>query len=125
VNPKKPEGDMVVYEGVTIRKFLSLNSCLTLNILHPAYDIKLIMQRGVFDIVRPTWIKACVAKGELLPLSKKYELNRHPSHYADTLLSDTFSMLLRIPRTILPMMLTWKATFPLSLIRNLRKWTLI
>ncbi len=36
-----------------------------------AYDIKLIMQRGVFDIVLPTWIKACAAKGEILPLTKK------------------------------------------------------
>ncbi|KAI0091679.1 DNA ligase 4 [Irpex rosettiformis] len=54
-NPKKPEGTMVVYDG---------NST--------PYDIKLIMQRGVFDIVKPTWIKACVAKGEILPLRKKY-----------------------------------------------------
>ncbi|KAI0821590.1 DNA ligase 4 [Irpex lacteus] len=55
VNPKRPDGAMVVYDGNTI-----------------PYDIKLIMQRGVFDIVRPTWIKACAAKGEILPLTKKY-----------------------------------------------------
>ncbi|KAI0704277.1 ATP dependent DNA ligase domain-containing protein [Cytidiella melzeri] len=55
VNPKKPEGDVVVYDGNTT-----------------PYDIKLIMQRGVFDIIRPAWIKGCIAKGELLPLTKKY-----------------------------------------------------
>ncbi|KZT65040.1 DNA ligase 4 [Daedalea quercina L-15889] len=36
------------------------------------YDIKLIMNKGVCDIIRPQWIMDCVAKGEVLPLTKKY-----------------------------------------------------
>ncbi|CDO73307.1 hypothetical protein BN946_scf185008.g69 [Trametes cinnabarina] len=40
--------------------------------LGPAYDIKLIMNKGVCDIIRPQWIIDCVAKGEIVPLTKKY-----------------------------------------------------
>ncbi|KAI0366989.1 DNA ligase 4 [Pilatotrama ljubarskyi] len=36
------------------------------------YDIKLIMNKGVCDIIRPQWIIDCVAKGEIVPLTKKY-----------------------------------------------------
>ncbi|KAI0352380.1 DNA ligase 4 [Trametes cingulata] len=36
------------------------------------YDIKLIMDKGVCDIIRPQWIIDCVAKGEIVPLTKKY-----------------------------------------------------
>ncbi|KAH9962641.1 ATP-dependent DNA ligase [Russula dissimulans] len=36
------------------------------------YDIKLIMNKGVFDIIRPQWLFDSVAKDELVPLSKKY-----------------------------------------------------
>ncbi|KAI0923774.1 DNA ligase (ATP), variant 2 [Taiwanofungus camphoratus] len=36
------------------------------------YDIKLIMNKGVFDIIRPQWIMDCLSNGELVPLRKKY-----------------------------------------------------
>ncbi|KIP10052.1 hypothetical protein PHLGIDRAFT_125880 [Phlebiopsis gigantea 11061_1 CR5-6] len=36
------------------------------------YDIKLIMDRGTLDIVRPEWIKDSVAKATLMPFKKKY-----------------------------------------------------
>jgi len=36
------------------------------------YDIKLIMNKGVCDIIRPQWIMDCIAKEELVPLTKKY-----------------------------------------------------
>lgn len=36
-----------------------------------AYDIKLIMDKGALDIIRPQWIKDSVAKGVLMPLRKK------------------------------------------------------
>ncbi|KAI9064078.1 DNA ligase 4 [Trametes sanguinea] len=36
------------------------------------YDVKLIKDKGVCDIIRPQWIIDCVAKGEIVPLTKKY-----------------------------------------------------
>ncbi|KAI0642168.1 ATP dependent DNA ligase domain-containing protein [Trametes meyenii] len=36
------------------------------------YDVKLIINKGVCDIIRPQWILDCVAKGELVPLNKGY-----------------------------------------------------
>jgi len=36
------------------------------------YDIKLIMNKGVFDIIRPQWLFDSVANKEVVPMSKKY-----------------------------------------------------
>ncbi|TFK86975.1 DNA ligase 4 [Polyporus arcularius HHB13444] len=36
------------------------------------YDIKLIMNKDICDIIRPQWILDCVAQGETVPLTKKY-----------------------------------------------------
>ncbi|KAI0766955.1 DNA ligase 4 [Trametes elegans] len=36
------------------------------------YDIKLIVNKGVCDIIRPQWILDCVAQEEIVPLTKKY-----------------------------------------------------
>ncbi|KAI0629298.1 DNA ligase 4 [Trametes polyzona] len=36
------------------------------------YDIRLIVDKGVCDIIRPQWILDCVAKEEIVPLTKKY-----------------------------------------------------
>ncbi|VDB87968.1 unnamed protein product [Peniophora sp. CBMAI 1063] len=36
------------------------------------YDIKMIMNKDVHDIIRPQWLLDCVAAGERLPLTKKY-----------------------------------------------------
>ena len=37
-----------------------------------AYDLKLVMNKDVCDIIRPQWILDCVAQGEIVPLTKKY-----------------------------------------------------
>ncbi|KAF9499593.1 ATP-dependent DNA ligase [Pleurotus eryngii] len=36
------------------------------------YDLKLLVNKGVHDIVTPAWIEDSVANGKLVPLSKKY-----------------------------------------------------
>ncbi|KAJ8590777.1 DNA ligase 4 [Rhizopogon salebrosus TDB-379] len=36
------------------------------------YDIKLLIGKGNVDIIRPQWITDCIARGELVPLKKKY-----------------------------------------------------
>ncbi|KAI6167470.1 ATP dependent DNA ligase domain-containing protein [Pisolithus thermaeus] len=53
ITPQQPA--MAVYGGATT-----------------PYDLKLLMRKGTVDIIRPRWILDCVARGELLPLRKKY-----------------------------------------------------
>jgi len=36
-----------------------------------AYDIKLLIDKGNVDIIRPQWIRDSIARGELVPLKKK------------------------------------------------------
>lgn len=36
------------------------------------YDIKLIMNKGIHDIIRPQWILDSIANGALVPMSRKY-----------------------------------------------------
>jgi len=36
------------------------------------YDIKLLVNKGTVDIVRPQWILDCVARDEMVPLKKRY-----------------------------------------------------
>jgi len=36
------------------------------------YDIKMIMNKGIHDIIRPQWIFDSIASGELVPMSRKY-----------------------------------------------------
>ncbi|KAH7885847.1 ATP dependent DNA ligase domain-containing protein [Phlebopus sp. FC_14] len=36
------------------------------------YDIKMLVNKDTVDIVRPQWVLDCVARGEILPLRKKY-----------------------------------------------------
>ncbi|OAX43215.1 DNA ligase 4 [Rhizopogon vinicolor AM-OR11-026] len=36
------------------------------------YDIKLLIDKGSVDIIRPQWIRDSIARGELVPLKKKY-----------------------------------------------------
>ncbi|KAL1941177.1 hypothetical protein VTO73DRAFT_7389 [Trametes versicolor] len=36
------------------------------------YDLRLIMDKGVCDIIRPQWILDCVANEKIVPLTKKY-----------------------------------------------------
>ena len=40
--------------------------------LNPAYDIKMIMNKGQYDIIKPAWITDSIAKGELVPMRKKW-----------------------------------------------------
>ena len=37
-----------------------------------AFDIKRIIEKTEFDIIRPQWVLDCVRQGELVPLRKKY-----------------------------------------------------
>ncbi|EJD07416.1 DNA ligase 4 [Fomitiporia mediterranea MF3/22] len=46
---------LVVYGGLTI-----------------PYDLKLIIDKDIHDIIRPSWIYDCVERGKRLPLHKKY-----------------------------------------------------
>lgn len=52
-------------------------SCTNKRIL--AYDIKLLVNKGTVDIVRPQWLLDCVARDELVPLKKKYSIKGDPS----------------------------------------------
>ncbi|KAF8551211.1 ATP-dependent DNA ligase [Imleria badia] len=36
------------------------------------YDIKMLVNKGTVDIVRPQWVLDCVARDELVPLKKRY-----------------------------------------------------
>ncbi|TCD60360.1 DNA ligase (ATP) [Steccherinum ochraceum] len=36
------------------------------------YDLKMIVNKGIHDIIKPSWIHDSIKKGELLPMSKKY-----------------------------------------------------
>ncbi|KAI0793877.1 DNA ligase 4 [Fomes fomentarius] len=36
------------------------------------YDLKLIMNKDVCDVIRPQWVLDCVAQEEIVPLTKKY-----------------------------------------------------
>ncbi|KAI0272769.1 ATP dependent DNA ligase domain-containing protein [Gloeopeniophorella convolvens] len=53
--PKNQPGLFVVYGGSTT-----------------PYDIKSIMEKDVYDIIRPQWVLDSIAKNVLVPMSKKY-----------------------------------------------------
>ncbi|KAH8116296.1 DNA ligase 4 [Phellopilus nigrolimitatus] len=36
------------------------------------YDLRLIMDKGIHDIIRPSWVYDCIDQGERVPLQKKY-----------------------------------------------------
>ena len=42
-----------------------------LNCLPTAYDLKLVIDKGVVDVLKPSWITASIELGETLPLRKK------------------------------------------------------
>ena len=42
--------------------------------MHPGYDIRLLVNKGTVDIVRPQWVLDCVARDELGPLKKRYTI---------------------------------------------------
>ncbi|KAF9005938.1 DNA ligase 4 [Cyathus striatus] len=52
------------------------------------YDLKLIINKGIHDIVRPSWVEDSVAIGRLVPLRKKYffhatEARMAEEHYGE------------------------------------------
>jgi len=48
-----------------------------------AFDIKRIIEKTEFDIIRPQWILDCVRQGELVPLRKKYFFHAPPARLED------------------------------------------
>lgn len=48
-----------------------------------ALDIKRIIEKTEFDIIRPQWIHDCVRQGELIPLRKKYFFHASPARMED------------------------------------------
>lgn len=42
------------------------------------YDIKLLVDKGNVDIIRPQWVTDCIHRGELVPLKKKYFFHATP-----------------------------------------------
>lgn len=65
----------MVYGGESIRELCHIHELYHETELHDiAYDIKMIMNKGIIDIIRPEWIKDSVTKGELMPFKKKYVL---------------------------------------------------
>ena len=65
---------LVVYGGQTTRKhaWILYSSEASIDVLPKAYDIKLVMNKDVCDIIRPQWILDSVAKEDLVPLTKKW-----------------------------------------------------
>ena len=55
-----------------VRILCLLATSLQSSSLFLAYDLKLVMNKDVCDIIRPQWILDCVAQGEIVPLTKKY-----------------------------------------------------
>lgn len=48
-----------------------------------AFDIKRIIEKTEFDIIRPQWILDCVRQGQLVPLRKKYFFHAPPARLED------------------------------------------
>ena len=64
---------LLCMEGVPhVRPRISSRNILT---FAEAYDIKLIMNKGMFDIIRPRWLLDSIANKELAPMLKKYFLH--------------------------------------------------
>ena len=60
-----------------MRKLTFSRSCV-MPMVSPAYDIKLLVNKGTVDIVHPQWILDCVARDELVPLKKRYSIKGRP-----------------------------------------------
>lgn len=72
---------LIVYGGQTTRQYKTLAFRISpLTNTLPAYDLRLIMDKGVCDIIRPQWILDCVANEKIVPLTKKYVVQSLPLH---------------------------------------------
>lgn len=65
------ESLLVVYSGTSTRRSSPESKDFSEGAL-TAFDIKRIIEKTGFDIIRPQWIHDCVRQGELVPLRKKY-----------------------------------------------------
>jgi hypothetical protein len=67
-------GDIVVYGGTTTREAFSelAFSFIHAHTPHAAYDLKILINSGEHDILKPSWIQDCVRRGELVPMRKRY-----------------------------------------------------
>lgn len=63
---------MVVYGGNMMRMSSGFQIWRCANGCTLAYDIKLLVNKGTVDIVRPQWLLDCIARDELVPLKKRY-----------------------------------------------------
>lgn len=49
---------------------------------HPAisvaYDLKLLIEKGIYDVLRPNWVTDSIALGHPAPFRKKYSLPTPP-----------------------------------------------
>jgi hypothetical protein len=64
---------------------------------HPAisvaYDLKLLIDKGIYDVLKPNWVTDSIALGQHVPFRKKYNLSgTFTSFNSRNLLPDTFSM---------------------------------
>lgn len=84
---------MVVYGGNMMRMSLVFQNWRRADGCLPAYDIKLLVNKGKVDIVRPRWVLDCVARDELVPLRKRYIVEETLSQVRKfTNFTDTFSI---------------------------------
>lgn len=72
---------MVVYGGNIMRMSLVIQRWCSANGCTQAYDIKLLVNKGTVDIVRPQWVLDCVARDELVPLKKRYIVEETPIQF--------------------------------------------
>lgn len=76
------ESLFVVYSGTTTRRSPTTKSDASNGVL-VAFDIKRIIEKTEFDIIRPQWIHDCVRKGQLIPLRRKYFFHTSPARMED------------------------------------------
>lgn len=77
------ESLFVVYSGTTTRRSSPNESKIFSDGARTALDIKRIIEKTGFDIIRPQWIHDCVRKGELVLLRKKYFFHASPARIED------------------------------------------
>lgn len=62
----------MIYGGSTTRTLLhSVPVGVIFEDTFSAYDLKIIMNKDIHDVIKPEWVRDCVARGRLLPLHKR------------------------------------------------------
>ena len=81
-----------------------------------AYDIKLLVNKGMVDIVRPQWVLDCVTRDEVVPLKKRYIIKATSIQFPRfTCFTDTSSMHRTTDRSLLN---------TTNVIARMRRWTM-